>query len=73
MNIEFTLGNIITICSIGVGFFLHYIAFSNRLSKFEGYTKAKIEDIEKDVQSLWDHHKDCTRDQKDHMMMHGKK
>lgn len=45
--------DIITLGAIIIGLFLQYLAFSNRMSKFEGYTRAKIESMENDINNLW--------------------
>jgi hypothetical protein len=59
--IDLTFGNILTILAIVAGLLIHYIAFSNRLSKFEGYTKAKLEDHDKDLQCLWTEHRELVK------------
>jgi len=53
MSFDITLGNILTILAIVAGFIFQYVAFSNRMSKFEGYTKAKLEAFERDIDNLW--------------------
>jgi len=52
MNINLTFGELLILVSIGVSVTIQYLSFSNRLSKFEGYTKAKIEMMEKFITDL---------------------
>ncbi len=59
---DITLGNILVISTIIAGFLLQYHTFSNRFSKFEGYTKAKLEDFEKDMNNLWSFYKDLKKE-----------
>lgn len=59
---EITLGNILTMIIIIGGFLTQYHLFSNRMSKFEGYTKAKLEDFEKDMNTLWSFYKDLKKE-----------
>lgn len=59
--INITLGEIITLIAVVLSFIAQYITFSNRFSKFEGYTKAKLESFEKDLTNLWEIVRDLKR------------
>lgn len=48
-----SIGDIITLAAIVVGFVFQYVSFSNKFSHFEGYTKAKLESFEKAINTLW--------------------
>ena len=58
-NIEFNLGHLLTIVLIVIGFLGQYFFLSMRLSRFEGFTKAKIESLEKMLDMLFQFIKKC--------------
>ena len=47
MHISF--GDVLILISLIVGVTFQYLTFSNRMSEFEGFTKARIESIEKEM------------------------
>ena len=53
MNIDITLGNILTILAIIIGFAIQYASISYRFGKFEGSTEARLNKVEKDVDTLF--------------------
>lgn len=58
-GITINFGHILTIILIIAGFVMQWILFSNRISRFEGYTKAKIEALEKMLSMLFSFIKKC--------------
>jgi len=53
MTPTLTFGEVLTIIIIIVGIVGQYLGFSSRMSKFEGYTKAKIEAMEREMNNFW--------------------
>lgn len=44
-----SFGDILILVSLIIGVSFQYLTFSNRMSEFEGFTKARIESIEKEM------------------------
>lgn len=53
MSIDITLGNVLTILAIVIGFGIQYASISYRFGKFEGSTNARLKNVEKDVDTLF--------------------